>query len=305
MKQFFQIVILWVAFNTSIGTVSGQDLSHLILAAHYSLINTAGDSLGLQIPIELINTTFSGMDGVYSNGIYYSDSIDVGSLIQTPFLAALFDSTFAFQTEFKMEKLDLPVLVCGSGYRYLGIGSQIDSTLYLLFNNGIHGSIPGVKVVQNQWYVVTIIHHTLTSLTEVYLDGVKVFEWNSAIMRVMSDGNISNTNFGQGRTFKGYLRNLKVYGSEVRTAIHNLHSQISELKPFPIPATTSLNFECTTNDASYWQLKDMNGALLKSGSALQGINKINIGDLKPGMYILSLLDIYGAVTGVSKCIKVN
>ena len=114
----------------------GQDLNDLEPFAHYSLINTAEDALGLQNDMFLVNTIYEGQDGIYCNGVHPLEQ--GGSYARTYYMSALTDSKFAVQLEFKIEDLDGQyrcVVACGLSSLYLGLFIQPSETFTFLLDN--------------------------------------------------------------------------------------------------------------------------------------------------------------------------
>ena len=69
MKSLTYYFIDFLLLFLTISPLPAQDLNDLVPAAHYTMINTAEDALGLQPPVELHNSPFSGDDGAFFNGI--------------------------------------------------------------------------------------------------------------------------------------------------------------------------------------------------------------------------------------------
>jgi hypothetical protein len=305
MKTFAWSLLLSLLFTFTPQICFTQDLSNLIPTAHYTLINTAEDALGLQQPVELTNTPYFDNEGVYSNGLYIGDYPN-GSLLLTPFMGALYDSVFALQVEFRLTGLDdtiRPVFTCGTSYRYLGFLVWPDSTFFILYNNNNFLQVPGLRAEEDVWYEVTLIHHSPSSLTEWYLDGAKVYEINVPLDRNMTDGEVSNTNFAMGRTFKGYLRNLRFYGSEEITAIHGITATVKGLRMYPNPTTGNLYVDCTDGQITYWRISDAKGTIVKAGNVTLGTNELSTHDLIRGLFIVHFLDVHEDPVGSERFIK--
>jgi hypothetical protein len=113
MKTFLAFISLLVLVPVS---PHAQDLSGLFPFAHYTLINTPNDALGLQNPMVLTNTVYEGNDGIYFNGKH--PVVDQGgSWARTYYMSALLDPKFAVQVEFKIEDLDGSlrcIVICGT-----------------------------------------------------------------------------------------------------------------------------------------------------------------------------------------------
>lgn len=306
MKQLSWTLLGLLHFVFPPPLTTAQDLSGLIPAAHYTLINTDEDSLGFQERIELEHAPFSGSNGVYSNGLYISNNPDDGSYIHSPFMAALYDSVFAVQLEFQFAGLDAmirPVLVCGEAYRYLGLLTWPDSTFYVLYNNGNYIPLVGLHATEDQWYEVTLIHHLSTALTEFYLDGIKVYELNVPLDRNMNDGVISNTNFSMGRTFKGYWRNLRIYGTEDISSTQDFGSEKDQLFLFPNPARSSLQFTTSIPNVTHWSITGIDGAVMMKGKVSEANHEIDIHALMPGGYIFLVQTSTGMILAQKTFVK--
>ncbi len=282
-----------------------QDLSHLVPVCDYTLINTNEDALGLQDTIMLLNTPFSGDQGVYCNGLYPGEHAD-GCLIQTPLFSALYDSIWAVQLEFNITQLDgqvHPILVCGGSYRYLGFMIGFGNTFELLFNNGITTVLDNVTPEENHWYTLTLIHHRDPSLSEFYLDGALIASDPTELIRVPNDGNILNTHPGIGITFLGYWRNLQVFGSEVISGIKATMATHQQKMIFPNPASQILQLDFGKIPVDQWEITDSNGMPVRYGNPSASLNQINISDLLPGIYVVILKDREGTILNSQIFIK--
>lgn len=306
MKQVFLTLsgIIFFIFFTS--GAHAQDLSGLSQVAHYTLIDTPDDALNMQDPMELINAPFAGADGVYSNGNYIGGEPD-SCYVATPPLDALYDTSFAVQLEFKLEVLDQKlraVIICGSSWRYLGLMIRPDSLFALVVNDSRY-AVNDLIPRENEWYTLVIVHHQADSLSEFYLDGNLIGSFSQPLVRSGTDKRISNTHGGNGVTFKGYWRNLKVYGAEVVSALP--HSQLSnqEMHVYPNPVSSSFRLESPDVSAIEWTIYDLEGQPLLTGPVTANHQDIDVSAISAGYYVLYLFDKNGNPIGRKRMIKMD
>ncbi|MBI5916543.1 MAG: hypothetical protein HY842_14290 [Bacteroidetes bacterium] len=249
MKPLFKILLLAVLFLPQF--LLAQNLTSFEPAAHFPLKNSAADLLGMNPEMLLINAPFAGNDGVYSNGNYIGTTAD-SCLVRTPHLAALYDSSFAVQLEFKLDSLDgknRPVVVCGDGWRYLGFELRYDNKWLLLFNNATY-AVPNLSAEAGKWYALTFIYSNADSTAHFYLDGTKIGERSGALERPADDGNLSNTNYGSGLTFKGHWRELKVFKSGQPFTAVSWAAFAARVKVFPNPTSWGVCIQVETHHAN-------------------------------------------------------
>lgn len=250
MKSIYQN--LFVAFLLLPLFSSAQDLSNFDTVAHYSLINTSVDLLGMQDTIELVNAPYAGVDGVYSNGNYIGGDPD-SCYVHTPAMTALYEESFAVQVEFKLESLNsgsrFPIIICGEGWRYLGFELGSDNDWLIVFNN-LSYQVPDLIPEAGKWYTLTLIHNSTAGKTFYYLDGMKIAERDGPLVRPSDDGNISNTNGGSGKTYKGYWRNMKVFESGQPFSAVSEAAFDTSLNLYPNPTTWGLQMETSAQDAT-------------------------------------------------------
>lgn len=279
--------ILITIFLNIVGFAKAQDLSALDTIVYYSLINTSDDHQGNYDTIELINSPYQGNDGVYCNGIYIGDFDPNASLVQTPPLNELNDSTFAVSIEFKIDEAPVqisPIFVCGTSWRYLGIMAQSDSTFAYLFNN-TRIQIPILKVNMGEWQQAACTYSMADSTATFWIDGQQVAMAKGALVRSDNDKRVSNTNSGSGFTMLGYLRNLIVYSDAGIISGTSPSWAQSTARIYPNPTSQELIIE----DALYsaWTIYNLNGVEMATGKQDQQ-HRINVASLPVGSYILTL-----------------
>lgn len=298
-------ILLIASVLMRVSMLFSQDLGNLIPKAHYTLINTAEDALGLQPPIELINAPFDGGDGIYLNGIYQNSGNADFSLAHTPFMEALYDSVFAVQLEFRIEEVltssTRPVLVIGDGWRYLGLELRWDSAFLLIIQNASIELTPQIIAEINRWYEVTIIYDQAADEAQFFLDGVLIEVVNFVIDRPEYDGNVSNTDYGSGRAFKGNWKNLRIFGSDPISSTVDIPDLILNLAPNPVGDYLHINYAGPEN--LHWEVCNLYGQTVREGSILTKDGNIDFTSCLPGMYFFIASNEIGAQQAVYKIIK--
>jgi hypothetical protein len=104
------------------------------------------------------------------------------------------------------------------------------------------------------------------------------------------DGNTSNFSYSpyDNNTLYYRLRVTSTTGQGLYSNILSLKGATNTGKLFSV--STLIHDEITVNASANYQflLSDANGRMLKSGSALKGINQINVSNQPLGMYIIQL-----------------
>lgn len=292
MKLFSNFLFTLVLGISS--SLTAQDLSSFDTIVHYSLINTAADQLGHVVDIELLNTPFEDTNGVYCNGLYINGFNPDGSLVKTPRISALHDTAFAVSMEFKIDSFPstiAPVFICGNDWRYLGMLVQWDGLMMYNFN-GTTYMIAGADVSIGDWHIATCVYNSLDSMAQFWLDEQLIATHSGALEREEYDDYISNTHFGNGFTFLGNLRNLRIFSSE--DFVLNAESTISKIpaRIFPNPVQNDLNII----DAEYtsWHIYTISGTEVAQGKYSPD-QSISVDALSIGTYVIVLRDDHHAI----------
>ncbi|MBN1781116.1 hypothetical protein JW948_08340 [bacterium] len=198
MKKSLYFVLLFAVHMTA------QDLSDLTLIAHYPLIENNQDITARQDTMRLLNTPFE-QGGIYCNGIYYDQP--GGCHAVTPSLKAFSFKKFAISADFMVtdpaEASGNPLFVGGEFWRWLTVWFESDSLIGFETNDDFH-------YTSNVWHTVTATYDTTSGWARCYLDGMLVDE-SMPLMDHHNDKSVGITHFGMGLTYRGYLKNLKIY----------------------------------------------------------------------------------------------
>lgn len=285
---FFLLSILLGSF----GFLSAQDFNAMEPVAWYTLIDSAGDKLGQQPPVKLMNATFEGTDGIYSNGIYPFSGSGNGTLIESPKLPALYEPTFAVSLEFKIDSLDgqnHTIIMLGISWRYLGFTLLFNEKLAIEFN-GYTYAIPGIEPKADQWYDFALVYNLLDSTAYYYLDSQLIHEQKGPLIRDDLDDFITNTNFGEGTTFRGHWRNLRVYQSDdLFSSILPLdHHELLQI--YPNPVHNQIQIVQQGSACEHWEILDASGRWTGKKGQMTPSTSIDVDDLMPGIYTIIATD---------------
>lgn len=181
------------------------------LIAHYPLAADALDATGNNDPISLVNAPFEA-GGVYCNGIY--PDTPAGCLVETPELTALDLTSFSISAQFKIpadHSQQCPVFTGGGGWRWMGVELDASREIFLYHSNGVRIAT-GVFITPDVWYRAFINYDGAMTTGRLYLDDVLI-AGDTFVLSHGNDRDISTSNFGTGKTFRGHFRDLRVYDS--------------------------------------------------------------------------------------------
>lgn len=176
---------------------------------HYPLIVDSNDGAGAYGPMEVYNAPFTN-GGIYFNGHYQYGDPDP-SWGWTPELAIDFNG-FMISAEFlvtnSVGKVN-PIFVGGKSYRWGGFYIQADGTVALKYNND--GESPSmITCSAGVWHSAVLIYTQTNQTFEIYLDGTLAAAEEAQIIHG-NDAMVTVSDYSNGTTFDGYLRNLKVF----------------------------------------------------------------------------------------------
>lgn len=256
--------------------------------ASYTLINTDQDELGMQDPIQLINAPFAGEDGVYCNGLFGNQ---FAGYIRTPYLSALYDSLFAVSLEFKPEGINTgrrTILSLGYASHYFDFEMVGDSSFQIVYNDDHVIQVTGIAPEAGQWYSLKIFHQKNNGLNRIYLGDQLIGQFVANFIRPPGDGIIASYNISTASAFRGYWRNLKIYGSERLTGIYTESPLTEDVKLYPNPASSHLYVDAKEIRANSFSIHDMCGVKYLSGDLTSTQDGLDVQALAPGVYVLQL-----------------
>ena len=267
-----------------------QDLSHLRLIAHYPLTVNAEDTLGNYDSLDLLNIIFKD-GGIYCNGIYPGGDPN-GCNVRTPFLEELNMQSFAAQVDFRIDTAYTELhslLVGGLNWRWLSVWLQSEGFI------GLYDVGRWTPYALNTWQTVTLIYDSTAQRADLYLDDVLADSTLNKILNHHNQKYFTTTNGSIGKTYKGLLRNLKIYSyiecCEVPSSVPSDPALFSNY-PNPFNPETTIRFSIRRPGrvrlsiydtrgrevrrlvdgdrnaggyAAVWEGRDSNGSLLPSG----------------------------------------
>lgn len=208
-------------FLTETGTVATVDLpsqncmfyrvyaSPITNIAYYPLTTDANDVTGNYGPMTLLRAPFTN-GGIYCNGLYEYDWPSRATVAHTPQLTSLDFSGFMISADFLVTNTTTcPVFIGGHGWRWGGFYVISDGTVALECNNGRH--LGTLRYSTNVWHHAVLIYTEANQTFEIYLDGTFAVSQQVPINYSDNDRDVSVTDYSGGKTFLGYLRNLKIF----------------------------------------------------------------------------------------------
>ncbi len=279
------IYFFWI-YLFAVISVFGQDTTGLQLAADYPFATNADEQTGNYQPATTHNATYSG-NAVYSNGIYQGSGNTNYCLIKTDDIQELLGDKFIIKLDVKIEENNKPIFVIGDSYRWLTVdifNNELRVLTYETGNNyGQYNS--GFTAQLNTWYSLAVVYEATTRKLEFYVNNVKMID--TTIPTELDRHNetaLMNTHYGSGKTFKGYWKNLKIYG-HLANFENILHHDI--FKIYPNPTKNNLNISFTNKTGNTIQITDTHGKILINKTVNNDDKQnIDISGLTPGLYFV-------------------
>ncbi len=223
------------------------------LLAYYPLHSHWNDNTVRHGPMVLTNTLYQE-GGIYCNGIYVLDPSGTGCQAITPSLYDFDFNSFTIDVAFKVDEYptitERPVFIGGGAYRWAGFILQTDSTVLFRYNNNfdqpstLHYSL-------NTWHEATITYDG--SVGNLYLDTKLACSVQFTIDHG-NDRNVGITNFANATTFKGWIRDFRIYSSVVvPTGVREQKSpvpltfRLEQNYPNPFNPVTHIQFQIPTS----------------------------------------------------------
>lgn len=256
------------------------------LMASYPLNSTPNDTTGHFAPMLLTNTPFEG-GGIYCNGIYQFSSDSSWCQAETPVLPTSIFQSFSVSAKFKVDSIpgrERPVIIGGSGWRWIGCLLRPDSTVALLYNNQ-NRELSTLHYSSSTWQEVTITYDSSTIIAKLYLNGALA----CSILFTIEHGPEYDRTFGvtnpsNATVFKGFLKDLKIYSTViVPTTVQDISSllpeniQLSQNYPNPFNPSTTIRFRLPHSgfvDLSVHDILGQKIATLVSGYLVAGEHTI-------------------------------
>ena len=198
-------------------TMTGA-LSAQVPQADYPLINDLLDATGLYGPVALSANgaavppaapNGSG-NGVCHDGTYFYSATG-GQNIQSPVITSLDQNDFQIEVDFNLAAVPMafnrPILMGGNSYRWIGLYSDLNGTLGVLYNNSLY-TWSTTTVTAGTWYSAAIKYEA--GFVELYLNGALIHSDIIGPLNTNNNFNFTTNNFSNGRAYDGCIRNLKI-----------------------------------------------------------------------------------------------
>ena len=281
----FNLTIAGGTGSLSSTTPSFLDLKTGGLIAHYPFTNDSSSSnFYKDITNNHSNVTDqstyanSNVDykGIYSDGIYCVGDCNNGGPILTPSINIDRTKSFSFELDFKMDELkNMPILVAGTSYRWLGIEVNSSGNPGILYNNSTRTYDSNTQLVSNKWYRAKIEYDF--GVIKLYIDNnlVKTAGSSSSSITFTAEAQgttfdevLTNYNYSNGQVYKGYWKNLKVFDS-AKNQNYEIGFQISS----PLNGQEVITVGLNSNS-----IFDSSGNV---ASTNQSSNTVNLSDSEP------------------------
>jgi hypothetical protein len=173
------------------------------MIAHYPLRSNAEDSVNQGNPMLLKGLVFN-RDALYSFGIYKDSTAEI---FPKNMNLNRFEISAQFYVNNDMENKSRPVFITGS--RWLGFYLDKNGTVSMKYNNSNYVT-SNVAYNFNQWHTASTIYENGTAY--FYLDGVLAgsVRVNFDFVNSNPRPSIGITDYSNGATFKGWIRELTV-----------------------------------------------------------------------------------------------
>ena len=180
--------------------------------AVYPLASNLIDTTGNYGPITLLATSTPvspPANGVCVNGVYLPAA--TGQDVRTPLIASLTPTDFELRVDFRLTAYPsngtAPVIMAGTGARWLGIQVQPNGIIGLKFNNSslIWSSS---TVALGTWYSAVVKYETGT--LQLQLDGQLVLQQAVPPLNTNNEFTFTTNDFSIGRNHNGCIRNLTI-----------------------------------------------------------------------------------------------
>jgi len=177
------------------------------LLARYLLSSNGNEASNLAPPMILANAPF-GLGGIFCNGIYDGSNAPDACKIITPNLTGFNFNNFSISVRFvASETKDMPVLVGGTSFRWIGFYLFANGHVGLLYNNSNRVDC-GLTYAPGTAYQGTVTYDGTTA--KLYLNNVLACVKPFTLVHG-GDANISVTNYSNAQVFKGLIADLRIY----------------------------------------------------------------------------------------------
>jgi hypothetical protein len=187
-------------------------LAQAIPQAVYPLATNLVDTTGNYGPITLLATSTPvspPANGVCVNGVYLPQP--TGQDVRTPLIGSLTPTDFELRLDFRVAAYPLtgtaPVIMAGTGARWIGIQVQANGVIGVKYNSG-----PQVwstrTVALGTWYSAVVKHET--GIIQLMLDGQLILQQAVPPLNTGGEFTFTTNDYSIGRNHNGCIRNLVI-----------------------------------------------------------------------------------------------
>lgn len=253
------------------------------LLAHFPLTTNGNDTTGNGNSTIINDGVFSG-GGVYFKGTYQT------SFGQTNDIEGLKSTPFSISCDFKIDGTFgngiYPVFVDGGNrLAALTIVSNGSTMKAAMFANDNAMSDTSTKIINpNQWYNGKLNYDR--KKLSLYIDDVWVLDMPIVIVN-RNGGATSNAIYSQntanGKAFKGWWKNLKVYGGPVKDTSYTLNATLQQISTPSLVAVgnTNINGKIQNNGTTDITSFDVTYTQNATTSSIYSVKSVSI---KPGAF---------------------
>ncbi|MCB9234635.1 MAG: HYR domain-containing protein [Bacteroidia bacterium] len=145
------------------------------------------------------------------NGIYQNDV--GGQNVLFPNFGSLNTNNFTFEVDFRLSALPAsnpgyPVVIGGSGWRWLGIYVSPTGLMGIKYNNS-NTAFSTTTLTTNVWYTGKVSFSG--GVATLYLNGTQVGSFNTGALSTGGNLNFTTNDFSNAKAFNGCIRNFNLY----------------------------------------------------------------------------------------------
>ena len=277
-------IVLAILVFLTIRFAFTQDFGDMTLIAHYPLSENTNDITGRNDTIQIANAPFRD-GGIYCNGIY-ADGTPNACEVVTPQINKFNFASFGVSISFKIVDpitARLPILMFGYYYRWGSFFVTPDSFLgYSQGANFAYADPTDIKYTPDTWHTVSVIYDSAENKGRFYIDGVYAdssfwaFEHNNDRLFTVEHG-------GYGKTFKGFIKDIKFYSTVELTGLERDSLALVSLYNSSNGPGWTNNTNWLSGPVSTWQgitvLNDRVNRIHLSENNLVGTLPVEIGNL--------------------------
>ncbi len=264
--------------------IFGQSTTGLQLVADYPFATNANELTGNYQAATTRNVTYSS-NSVYLNGQYSGSDYATAGYIKTDNIAEL-QSKFVINIDFYAEdNNNRPIFVLGYLYRWLSVEIYNGNFRIKVLETGntFEAFDTSQAVSINTWHHLGISYDYSNRKLQAYFNNTLIIDQTLAA-DIVHDNEflLLSENGGSGYAFKGYWKNLKIYG--IRSA--SISGESNDL--FSVYNDTqkgSIHIIFKNNEKSNLKIVDMTGKIIFEKKQIKD-KKYQVSGLKSGIYIV-------------------